>query len=69
MKDRNSALNWLDRKMKSKLCFINGDDVKNLLKINGPEISNILNNVWVNQKQSKINNREEALKWLLENYS
>jgi tRNA nucleotidyltransferase (CCA-adding enzyme) len=62
MNDRQSALNWLDRKMRNKIGFINGNDVINITGVHGPAVSLILDKAWQLQKQGK--DKQHILNWL-----
>ena len=64
MKDRNSALEWLDRRMKNQISYIKGNDVQEFLGVKGPEIKNILDRAWIAQKNHEFNDRNSAIEWL-----
>ena len=62
--NRESALAWLNNRMKSNISFINGSDVIEQLGVAGPKVKEILDRAWQAQQNGIINNREEALQWL-----
>lgn len=63
LRDRETALQWLNKRMQSASSLINGHDVLEL-GIKGPEIKNILEKSWNAQQNGEFTNREEALNWL-----
>jgi tRNA nucleotidyltransferase (CCA-adding enzyme) len=62
--NRDEALNWMRNKLKTRLSFINGQDVLNNTTYRGPEIKKILDQAWTKQQNKEFNTRDEALKWL-----
>jgi hypothetical protein len=64
MKDRVSALQWLDNRMKKELLMINGNDVINNLGISGPEVKNVLDSAWEAQKAHEFSDKNSAIMWM-----
>jgi tRNA nucleotidyltransferase (CCA-adding enzyme) len=69
MKDRVSALQWLDNRMKKELLMINGNDVINNLGISGPEVKNVLDSAWEAQKAHEFSDKNSAIMWMINKFN
>jgi tRNA nucleotidyltransferase/poly(A) polymerase len=64
MESRESALAWLDRRMKRQVGLIDGNDIMNVMGLTGPAIKPMLDEAWRAQRMGKFNTKEGALEWL-----
>ena len=64
MESRESALAWLDRRMKREVGLIDGNDIMNIMGLTGPAIKPMLDEAWRAQRMGKFNTKEGALEWL-----
>lgn len=69
MQNRETALMWLDKKMKNVVGLINGNDVIEHTTARGAQISHILNQAWEAQKQKIFSDKPQAISWLKNNFS
>lgn len=62
---RDDAMAWLNKRVKPRLGYLNGDDVQQILGIDpGPQVGQILDQLWDLQRSKQITSREDAVKWL-----
>ena len=64
MESRESALAWLHKRMQRIASFIDGNDVQQVLGIQGPAIKLMLDEAWKAQNMGLFNDRAGALQWL-----
>lgn len=64
MQSRESALAWLDRRMKKVAGLLNGNDIMNVLGLNGPSVKLMLDEAWRAQRMGTFSTKEQALEWL-----
>lgn len=64
MESRESALAWLDRRMKRQVGLIDGNDIMNVMGLTGAAIKPMLDEAWRAQRMGKFNTKEGALEWL-----
>lgn len=53
-----------DKLVRRNFLVVNGNDVMEILGVSGPDVGQILNEVWELQKSGEITSREGALSWL-----
>lgn len=58
------AHEWLDKRIRPNLMFINGNDVLTYTPYTGSKIKEILEEAWKKQNIKEINNRDDAIAWL-----
>jgi len=64
MTNKEQAQEWLDKRIRPNLLFINGNDVLNYTPYKGAKIKEILELAWAKQKNKELNSKEEAVNWL-----
>jgi len=64
MESRESALAWLHKRMQRIASFIDGNDVQQVLGIQGPAIKLMLDEAWKAQNMGLFNDKAGALQWL-----
>ena len=64
MESRESALAWLHKRMQRIASFIDGNDVQQVLGIQGPAIKLMLDEAWKAQNMGLFSDRAGALQWL-----
>ena len=64
MQSRESALAWLDRRMKKVAGLLNGNDIMNVLGLTGPSVKLMLDEAWRAQRMGAFSTKEQALEWL-----
>ena len=64
MQSRESALAWLDRRMKKVAGLLNGNDIMNVLGLSGPNVKLMLDEAWRAQRMGTFSTKEQALEWL-----
>jgi hypothetical protein len=64
IQSRESALAWLDRRMKKVAGLLNGNDIMNVLGLTGPSVKLMLDEAWRAQRMGAFSTKEQALEWL-----
>ena len=67
MKNRETALEWLQNRMQREVAFINGYDVVENTNLKGRDIKDMLDEAWKAQLNGEFNDKAEALQWMKKN--
>jgi len=67
MKNRETALEWLQNRMQREVALINGYDVVENTNLKGRDIKDMLDEAWKAQLNGEFNDKAEALQWMKKN--
>lgn len=67
MKNRETALEWLQNRMQREVALINGYDVVENTNLKGRDIKDMLDEAWKAQLNGEFNDKAEAFQWMKKN--